>query len=126
MKYIRTKDGRIIETNKLIIIPSNTSFQGEIYNGEVVSEDEIINQADTIEELCDEWICRDNDNIEYRPYRFYFLDDLYAFIKENKLFERYTVYGAIWTDKGLIYVTKMNDKGELELLWESVYMNGKC
>ena len=26
------------------------------------------------------------------------------------------VYGAIWTDKGLIYVAKMNDKGELELL----------
>ena len=24
--------------------------------------------------------------------------------------------GAIWTDKGLIYVAKMNDKGELELL----------
>ena len=26
------------------------------------------------------------------------------------------IYGAIWTDKGLIYVAKMNDKGELELL----------
>ena len=26
------------------------------------------------------------------------------------------IYGAIWTDKGLIYVAKMNKKGELELL----------
>lgn len=26
-----------------------------------------------------------------------------------------TIYGAIWTDKGLIYVAKMNEKGELEL-----------
>jgi hypothetical protein len=26
------------------------------------------------------------------------------------------LYGAIWTDKGLIYVAKMNEKGELELL----------
>ena len=26
------------------------------------------------------------------------------------------IYGAIWTDKGLIYVAKMNEKGELELL----------
>ena len=26
------------------------------------------------------------------------------------------VYGAIWTDKGLIYVAKMNEKRELELL----------
>lgn len=28
------------------------------------------------------------------------------------------LYGAIWTNKGLIYVAKMNDKGELELLWK--------
>ena len=28
----------------------------------------------------------------------------------------YTIYGAIWTDKGLIYVAKMNDKGDLELI----------
>ena len=27
-----------------------------------------------------------------------------------------TIKGAIWTDKGLIYVAKMNDKGELELI----------
>ena len=27
---------------------------------------------------------------------------------------------AIRTDKGLIYVAKMNDKGELELLWIKV------
>ena len=26
------------------------------------------------------------------------------------------IYGAIWTSKGLIYVAKMNDKGELCLL----------
>ena len=26
------------------------------------------------------------------------------------------VYGAIWTDKGLIYVAKMNNKGEFKLL----------
>ena len=26
------------------------------------------------------------------------------------------LFGAIWTDKGLIYVAKMNEKGELELL----------
>ena len=26
------------------------------------------------------------------------------------------IYGAIWTDKGLIYVAKMNEEGELELL----------
>ena len=28
----------------------------------------------------------------------------------------FEIYGAIWTDKGLIYVAKMSDKGELKLL----------
>ncbi len=28
-----------------------------------------------------------------------------------------SIYGCIWTSKGLIYVAKMNDKGELELIW---------
>jgi hypothetical protein len=26
------------------------------------------------------------------------------------------IYGAVWTDEGLIYVAQMNKKGELELL----------
>ena len=34
----------------------------------------------------------------------------------KKHLEKFEIYGAIWTDKGLIYVAKMNDKGELELL----------
>lgn len=38
--------------------------------------------------------------------------------KTSNDFEPYfwTVYGAIWTEKGLIYIAKMNEKGELELL----------
>lgn len=46
------------------------------------------------------------ENEESVPYKNYL--DALATQKE--------VYGAIWTDKGLIYVAKMNDKGELELL----------
>ena len=43
------------------------------------------------------------------------------FVKENYLrFHKEghiaNVYGAIWTDKGLVYVIKMNEKGEFELL----------
>ena len=38
-------------------------------------------------------------------------------VDKNDLFlEDYDWYGAIWTDKGLIYVAKMNSNGELELL----------
>ena len=88
MKYIRTKYGRIEENYEEI-------------------EREIIAQSDNVEELCDEFV----------------------YVKSNgqKIIEKHlsrmngieiiNIYGAIWTDKGLIYVAKMNDKGELELLW---------
>ena len=34
----------------------------------------------------------------------------------KRVFPNIEIYGAIWTDKGLIYVAKMNDKGELCLI----------
>ena len=34
----------------------------------------------------------------------------------KKIGIEYLVYGAIWTDKGLIFIAHMNSKGELELL----------
>lgn len=139
MKYIRTKDGRIIDTSNFVV-------KREIYeNGELkfyqflttrfadrqvveLFANEIIKQADTIEELCDEFVAV---NIKYNSHhltkirreKYYepkipmyyagehthdFVDD---YIKNKGL-----IYGAIWTDKGLIYVAKMNEKGELELL----------
>lgn len=116
-KYIRTKDGKIYELQK--------TKSGEKYlvkTNELIPEwneaREVIKQADTIEELCDEFIC-ENSLIDSSP------------IKENgRIIDRYSkldnaimlakkdliVYGAIWTDKGLIYRAKMNEKGELELL----------
>ena len=84
MKYIRTKDGRIELNDETI-------------------EREIIAEADTIEELCDEFVC----------------DEMFVYDKEEIKFlisEGEIVYGAIWTDKGLIYVAKMNESGVLELL----------
>lgn len=97
MSYIRTKDA--------IYTLSEAYWAG--------IEDETIADADTIEELCDEFvaICPTNKNANYitgAP-----LKNLYE--TEYKKFNR-IIYGAIWTGKGLIYVAKMNDKGELELL----------
>ena len=67
-------------------------------------------QADTIEELCDEFVYSDNSfkNVLYKS-----LEPVKTLIK---LRNNCNVYGAIWTDKGLIYVAKMNKRGELELL----------
>ena len=107
MKYIRTKDGTI-----------------ELNREEI--EREIIKQADTIEELCDElvfeWqrssISHDNDvwhlyhEISLKEEVGNALTDGYRESKE----EVKNIYGAIWTDKGLQFVARMNSKGELELL----------
>lgn len=65
---------------------------------------DIVKQAEKIEDLCDEFVVKDIK---------------YAYITVNKpwkLFSNCIVYGAIWTDKGLIYVAKMNENGEWELL----------
>lgn len=39
--------------------------------------------------------------------------NIVTFLAYAKLWSscKYNIYGAIWTDKGLIYVAKMNDKG---------------
>ena len=86
-------------------------------NHEWVAKKDVIKQADTIEELCDEFVCDHNNGTrvmqskECKP-QFPFSEKSIDYLKRNN----HTFYGAIWTDKGLIYVAKMNDKGELELL----------
>lgn len=148
MKYIRTKDGRIIDlTSKQVssyeIIDDKKAIDeyGEesgficIYYydediGEHIEYDgkgsrsmdswhlkDIIKQADTIEELCDEFVYHFlvSNTYEIMP-----KEDLEPQRKDCLLFhikeKHHEVLGAIWTDKGLIYVAKMNEKGELELL----------
>lgn len=110
-KYIRTKDGRIIIQGG----PNDKGFEKgrfEIHNinHNALDSIEIIKQADTIEELCDELVYNDK----------FFKNVIYKDISSVKTLcsirKEWTVYGAIWTDKGLIYVAKMNDKGELELI----------
>jgi len=100
MKYIRTKDG-IFEKSKLIYAFNE--------NEEYLTK-EIIKQADTIEELCDEFVLIRNDKIYSNPNWQDFMDGIICPRINDKIF------GAIWTDKGLIYVAKMNANGQLELL----------
>lgn len=93
MKYIRTTKG-IWEIEKLTKKDYEWLQMGEN------------KQADTIEELCDEFvivsILTEQNFITKYP--------------KSYLHKGFNIYGAIWTGKGLIYVAKMNDKGELELL----------
>ena len=98
MKYIRTKD-------TLASVEREEDIELFKRVGQKV--------ADTIKELCDEFVV-----IGYK------IKDPFIFSKEGISIDDFwkhspsdtIVYGAIWTEWGLKYVAKMNDKGELELL----------
>lgn len=77
-------------------------------------------QSENLEELCDEFVGFEDGCIPF-VWRFDTIDkyrERDLFIKEileNKGTEE-TIYGCIWTDKGLIYVAKINENGVLELI----------
>ena len=98
MKYIRTKetDCCIIDTIKYKEITGKDCF---------IPKNESVDKADTIEELCDEFVVV----IENKPHLI-----PREWLKQEIIVD--VLYGAIWTEWGLKYVAKMNDKGELELL----------
>lgn len=108
--YIRIKDG-------IYKVESETCHkQGyyiDRYEEDVILKEQVIKQADTIEELCDEFVV----NFECFNRSYYFVyENSYDELKRDVQTIQYSAYGAIWTDKGLIFVAKMNDKGDLELI----------
>ena len=112
MKYIRTK-------NKILLVRNEDKSWYYVWDIRkkayiVVSKKHIINQADTIEELCDGYVVR--RYVMDEPCHWFYItkEKMKADISLRN--SAYTIFGAIWTDKGLIYVAKMNEKGELELL----------
>lgn len=110
-KYIRTKE-------KIYEIDNSREATDICYfttRGWVYKKD-IIKQADTPEELCDEFVIKHINN--EKPY---VADD---YQKHEILEDRQKVFdcgveevkGAIWISEGLIYVAKMNENGVLELI----------
>lgn len=76
----------------------------------------IIDQADTIEELCDGVYVEDKNNAHN-----WFIMEISEYQNTSNADKKYMAkewifYALIKTDEGLIYVAKMNDKGELELI----------
>ena len=109
--YIRTKS-KIYETESPFL-DNNGKWVG--YN--IVEDDmaiilrcQVIREADTIEELCDEFVgvdktCENGHQL------------LRAIPYKCANFWNGGVSGAVWVDgKGLIYVAKMNQDGDLELI----------
>ena len=159
MKYVRTKDGRIVDIEKFINEEKDTPYYKDFIFEEINKDgvlkwtavgteqnsieeqrgircqfsatltSEIINQANTIEELCDGFVVISEEYVE--PHYVKELIDTNALDFENhwrpygngKVLNKFcqelidaVIYGAIWTEWGLKYVAKMNEKGELELL----------
>ena len=124
MKYVRTKDGKIIDTSlALDSEPTNHNLMrfksaNWLNNGHkqiTIKVDNIIAQANTIEDLCDEFVVDvSNDRKFNRNFNLDKCKEYQLYLKSENLTG--IIYGAIWTDKGLIYVARMNEKGELELL----------
>lgn len=113
MKYIRTNDG-IYEIDVLSIhYIGETHFScWDVKRTRTFNDWHIIKQSDTIEELCDEKVGTFEDKSKPYIYKQTSWTDL------KKDWKKYhnNLYGAIWTDKGLIYVAKMNDEGVLCLI----------
>lgn len=117
MRYIRTEDNRIYEITK-VEYNEDIDMNQYFYKGGHINSHEVIKQANTIEGLCDEFVL-------VAPYRFRKprtgreLDKDFEEMKYFYTDKDDTIYGAIWTDKGLIYVAKMKgilQSGEID--WE--------
>lgn len=109
MKYIRTKYG-IFET----ISENDYSFVVKFDKGSwetlVLYKDKVIKESNNLEELCDEAVFFDKDN---KPH--YKSQEGNIWYLGAGLFTETLRFG-VFTDKGLFYVAKMNNEGELELL----------
>ena len=105
MKYVRTKDGIFEKANQTIYKNEKIEYLDGL---ELVR---IIDQADAIKELCDEFVIKvKNNGYLLCPY-----EKALSLTEEAKQRDA-SIFGAIWTDKGLIFVARMNNERELELL----------
>ena len=123
-KYVRTKNNvyeLVRDANDWVVAVG--SVQKQLGCKITISKSSILKQADTIEGLVDGYYV-DVDNQSFTLSECYDnLEDAKKSYKDwisysDRKYLEYVVilYAFIKTNKGLIYVAKLNDKGELELL----------
>lgn len=122
MKYIRTKDNILIapelyDGGEVVLYSDPPMYEVKDAKGEThyIDCDKVLKKADTIEELCDEIILKTWSN-EYQRIEYHRLVSVEEYLLLYNIHHDDELYGAIWTEKGLIYVAKMNEKGDFELL----------
>ena len=109
-KYVRTKD-KIYETKDFTLVEDKRF--GRMYVNQYGFPFIPKNESDTIEELCDCFVAVGKKHYVWDKQHCLGLTLEQAQSYSTSDFE---IYGAFWTDKGLIYVARMNKKGDWELL----------
>ena len=126
MKYIRTKDGRIVEVKRRrIVFPVFPTGEPRIIFNDNILENDVIKESDDIKELFDGYYL-DIDNHPFDRTQIYGKDELQKALEERMDWQNYSdrkgleyeinLYAFIKTDKGLVFVAKINEKGDPELL----------
>lgn len=119
MKYIITKDGiyeLMFPNEEQQMSFDHKTIEPAYYTtkNDWVAKKDVIKYADTVEELCDEFVLGKTKYhkpcVAKLP-----LDFLKECVIAKTLYDL-VVYGSIWVNDELRKVAKMNDKGELELL----------
>jgi hypothetical protein len=131
--FVRTKDNRIIKIDENGCIKEFNllgkkrlfAFRDKRWSYRFENGSDVIKASENLEELFDEYVWKWNKNeFPYSTSRQYVryggVGDLKRTIRCETdygyyLNQDYEIYGAIWTDKGLLYVARLNDKGEWEL-----------
>ena len=105
--YIRTKDGIYKVEGETC---HKKAYFIDRYEEDVILKKRVIKQSENLEELCDRFVVIDKETKEVM--------NIVSFLEYAKLWAycKYNIYGAIWTDFGLKYVVKLDDKGELVLI----------
>ena len=122
MKYIRTKDGKIYDSLALRVDEIVYKDEQGKWCREYRTVDPLkkaLKIADTIEELCDEFVIRYKDGTHDTLNYDYSQRLKYMEMEQYNMKLRYgdcDLFGAIWCEWGLKYVARMNSDGVLELL----------
>lgn len=116
-KYIRTKYNKILK-----VLDMEFACGVKVYHTEsgYISERLVLKEADTIEDLVDEYVW-DKSIIRFRDKtHFSYENDDFIFELDESILKE-GIYGAVWIvdDNGapiLKSVSRMNEKGDLELI----------
>ena len=118
MKYIRTKDGNIL--NSQYYKNDGKGWRYNVFNDcYSIHENDIVKQADNIEDLCDAYVITSKQGHIYDTYGDYGheLEQVLPQARIEEPDEDWDLYGCVLVNGIIKQVAKFNDeKGELELL----------